>query len=111
MPLRVYRSCSCIRSKDKITAKDLSSSRTSYLQRRVSAMSIRDLLILNLTLQIFDGLFPYQVFSLGAAEANPVVSAAIANWGGTYATADAFSGPTSHRRRHGGRTPCRLAPC
>ena len=47
-------------------------------------MSIRDLLILNLTLQVFDGLFSYQVFSLGAAEANPFVSAAIANWGVTY---------------------------
>ena len=47
-------------------------------------MSIRDLLILNLTLQVFDGLFSYQVFSLGAAEANPFVSAAISNWGVTY---------------------------
>ena len=47
-------------------------------------MSIRDLLILNLTLQVFDGLFSYQAFSLGAAEANPFVSAAIANWGVTY---------------------------
>ena len=35
-------------------------------------MSIRDLLILNLTLQVFDGLFSYQAFSLGAAEANPL---------------------------------------
>jgi Domain of unknown function (DUF5658) len=43
-------------------------------------MSLRDLLIINLTLQAFDGLFSYQVFSLGAAEANPFVSAAIANW-------------------------------
>jgi hypothetical protein len=40
-------------------------------------MSIRDLLILNPTLQVFDGLFSYQAFSLGAAEANPFVSAAI----------------------------------
>ena len=47
-------------------------------------MSIRDLLILNLTLQVFDGLFSYQVFSLGAAEANPFVSAAISSWGVTY---------------------------
>ena len=47
-------------------------------------MSIRDLLILNLTLQVFDGLFSYQVFSLGAAEANPFVSAAISNWGVIY---------------------------
>jgi hypothetical protein len=43
-------------------------------------MSLRDLLIINLTLQAFDGLFSYQVFSLGAVEANPFVSAAIANW-------------------------------
>jgi hypothetical protein len=30
-------------------------------------MSIQDLLILNLTLQVFDGLFSYQVFCLGGA--------------------------------------------
>jgi hypothetical protein len=36
-------------------------------------MSLRDLLIINLTLQAFDGLFSYQAFSLGAAEANPFV--------------------------------------
>ena len=47
-------------------------------------MSLRDLLILNLTLQVFDGLFSYQAFSLGAAEANPFVSAAVANWGVIY---------------------------
>jgi uncharacterized protein DUF5658 len=47
-------------------------------------ITLRDLLILNLTLQVFDGLFSYQAFSLGAAEANPFVSAAIANWGVTY---------------------------
>jgi len=35
-------------------------------------------------LQVFDGLFSYQVFSLGAAEANPFVSAAIFSWGVTY---------------------------
>ena len=35
-------------------------------------MSLRDLLILNLTLQVFDGLFSYQAFSLSAAEANPL---------------------------------------
>jgi Domain of unknown function (DUF5658) len=47
-------------------------------------MSIRDLLILNLTLQVFDGLFSYQAFSLGAVEANPFVSAAISSWGVIY---------------------------
>ena len=49
-----------------------------------AAVPIRDLLILNLTLQVFDGLFSYQAFSLGAAEANPFVSAAIASWGVIY---------------------------
>jgi hypothetical protein len=33
-------------------------------------MTLHDLLILNLALQVFDGLFSYQAFSLGAAEAN-----------------------------------------
>jgi hypothetical protein len=48
-------------------------------------MSIRDLLILNLTLQVFDGLFSYQAFSLlGADEANPFVGAAISSWGVIY---------------------------
>src|SRR5215471_14887217 len=47
-------------------------------------ITLRDLLILNLTLQAFDGLFSYQAFSLGAAEANPLVSAAIFSWGVTY---------------------------
>ena len=45
---------------------------------------LRDLFFLNLTLQIFDGLFSYQVFSLGAEEANPIVAAAISNWGVIY---------------------------
>jgi hypothetical protein len=36
-------------------------------------INLRDLLILNLTLQVFDGLFSYQAFSLlGAHEANPL---------------------------------------
>ena len=43
-------------------------------------MSLRDLLILNLTLQVFDGFFSYQLFSLGAVEVNPIVAAAIAEW-------------------------------
>src|ERR1700756_3695119 len=49
-----------------------------------SMINLRDLLILNLTLQVFDGLFSYQAFSLGAAEANPFVGAAISNWGVIY---------------------------
>jgi hypothetical protein len=44
-------------------------------------MSVRDLLIFNLFLQFTDGLVSYQAFALGAAEANPVVAAAIVNWG------------------------------
>jgi Domain of unknown function (DUF5658) len=47
-------------------------------------MSLRDLLIINLTLQAFDGLFSYQAFSLGAGEANPIVGAAISSWGVIY---------------------------
>ena len=43
-------------------------------------ITVRDLLILNLTLQVFDGLFSYQLFSLGLAEANPLVAAAISDW-------------------------------
>lgn len=44
-------------------------------------MSARDLLTFNLFLQLTDGLVSYQAFALGAAEANPVVAAAILNWG------------------------------
>ena len=44
-------------------------------------MSLRDLLTFNLVLQFFDGLVSYQAFSVGAAEANPLVAAAIINWG------------------------------
>jgi len=44
-------------------------------------MSLRDLLMFNLFLQLTDGVVSYQAFALGAAEANPVVAAAIVNWG------------------------------
>ena len=44
-------------------------------------MSARDLLTFNLFLQLTDGLVSYQAFALGAVEANPVVAAAILNWG------------------------------
>jgi Domain of unknown function (DUF5658) len=44
-------------------------------------MSVRDLLTFNLFLQFTDGLVSYQAFALGATEANPVVAAAIVNWG------------------------------
>ena len=44
-------------------------------------MRLRDLLTFNLFLQLTDGLVSYQSFALGAIEANPVVAAAILNWG------------------------------
>ena len=44
-------------------------------------MSVRDLLTFNLFLQFTDGFVSYQAFALGAAEANPVVAAAIVNSG------------------------------
>jgi hypothetical protein len=44
-------------------------------------MNLRDLLTFNLFLQFTDGLVSYQAFTLGAAEANPLVAAAIVNWG------------------------------
>jgi Domain of unknown function (DUF5658) len=44
-------------------------------------MNVRDLLTFNLFLQFTDGLVSYQAFALGAAEANPVVAAAMINWG------------------------------
>lgn len=47
-------------------------------------MNLRELLIFNLVLQVFDGLLSYQAFSLGAMEANPFVAAAISSWGVIY---------------------------
>jgi hypothetical protein len=44
-------------------------------------MSVRDLLTFNLFLQFIDGFVSHQAFALGATEANPVVAAAIVNWG------------------------------
>ena len=44
-------------------------------------MTLRDLLTFNLFLQLMDGVVSYQAFALGAAEANPVVAAAMVNWG------------------------------
>jgi hypothetical protein len=51
------------------------------MEGSTTAMSVRDLLTFNLFLQFTDGLVSYQAFALGAAEANPVVAAAIVNWG------------------------------
>ena len=42
-------------------------------------MTVRDLLTFNLFLQFSDGIVSYQAFSLGAAEANPVVAAAFSH--------------------------------
>jgi hypothetical protein len=39
------------------------------------------LLIFNLLLQFSDGLISYRVLTAGVAESNPLVDAAIANWG------------------------------
>jgi hypothetical protein len=44
-------------------------------------MRLRDLLTFNLFLQLTDGVVSYQAFALGAIEANPLVAAAILNWG------------------------------
>ena len=44
-------------------------------------MSAKELLTFNLFLQLTDALVSYQAFTLGASEANPVVAAAIVNWG------------------------------
>lgn len=44
-------------------------------------MRLRDLLTFNLFLQFTDGVISYQAFALGAMKANPVVAAAILNWG------------------------------
>jgi len=44
-------------------------------------MRLRDLLTFNIFLQLADGVVSYQAFALGAIEANPVVAAAIVNWG------------------------------
>jgi hypothetical protein len=52
----------------------------SAIRGLLAAMSVRDLLTFNLFLQLTDGLVSYQAFALGAAEANPVVAAAIVNW-------------------------------
>src|SRR5262249_4043761 len=47
----------------------------------IAAMNVSDLLSFNLFLQFIDGFVSHQAFALGAAEANPVVAAAIVNWG------------------------------
>ena len=44
-------------------------------------MSVRDLLTFNFFLQFADGLVSYRLSRSGPAEANPVVAAAMVNWG------------------------------
>ena len=41
----------------------------------------RRLLILNLLLQVFDGVMSYEVLSAGVGESNPLIHTAIVNWG------------------------------
>jgi len=43
--------------------------------------SLGQLLVVNLLLQLFDGLASYHILSAGVPEENPVVASAIANWG------------------------------
>ena len=43
--------------------------------------SLGQLLVVNLLLQLFDGLASYHIISAGVPEENPVVASAIANWG------------------------------
>jgi len=40
--------------------------------------------IFNVLLQVFDGIFTYQVMSLGIPEANPIVRSAIMQWGAAW---------------------------
>jgi Domain of unknown function (DUF5658) len=44
-------------------------------------MALRDLLILNLLLQVFDGTASYFILSSGVLESNPLVESAIEFWG------------------------------
>ena len=43
--------------------------------------SVSQLLIVNLLLQLVDGLASYHIISAGVPEENPIVASAIANWG------------------------------
>lgn len=43
--------------------------------------TLGQLLIVNLLLQLFDGLASYHIISAGVPEENPVVATFIANWG------------------------------
>ena len=43
--------------------------------------SLGQLLVVNLLLQLFDGLASYHIISAGVPEENPIVASAIANWG------------------------------
>jgi Domain of unknown function (DUF5658) len=70
-----------IRSEGQIAGKGHAPRGSRDIQESITAMSVRDLLTFNLFLQFTDGLVSYQAFALGATEANPVVAAAIVNWG------------------------------
>jgi hypothetical protein len=47
-------------------------------------MNLRELLVLNLFLQLVDALLTYQSLSLGAYEANPLVASAMEAWGALW---------------------------
>ena len=70
-----------IRTDSQIVRESIAPDASSAIRGLLAAMSVRDLLTFNLFLQLTDGLVSYQAFALGAAEANPVVAAAIVNWG------------------------------
>ena len=70
-----------IRTDSQIVRESIAPDASSAIWGLLAAMSVRDLLTFNLFLQLTDGLVSYQAFALGAAEANPVVAAAIVNWG------------------------------
>jgi hypothetical protein len=57
--------------------------RDDFSRKVDSAMraSLGQLLVINLLLQLFDGLASYQILAAGVPEENPVVAGAIANWG------------------------------
>ena len=47
----------------------------------MSTIGLRDLPLFNLFLQFSDGTVSYQAFAPGAVKTNPVVAAALVNWG------------------------------
>jgi uncharacterized protein DUF5658 len=54
---------------------------SSILRLFAMSGSLAQLLIVNLLLQLLDGLASYHIISAGVPEENPMVASAIANWG------------------------------